>query len=421
MAKKKGPVMLDIDEMINHPSMKGMLSFLEISPEEKRLRLAERDRLQSASLQNVPSDTYPNSSVGSMSLGMGTPIEPASSIILPFPSSKAYPPEGDDKTGVTDQNLASSIDSMAKGYIGNSSIPNKFIPISSIPNLEQPALPPLDSLGLPKAENDLSADPFNPSASVQFGKTANTRRRPFQPKRVQDAHTPGEDKVWNELRALARIPRYGRSGPDYDSYCWASQPTIAYRVGMHENNVRHILRSLQGKKSIELVDNTVDRAAGRGRTWRIPPFDTILENRRRAGLIWAIRGNSIRFINVAEYKRLSQAEDSSVPNDYVGSGEVSRQNYEPSDSVGPVDTKLLGTKGTKLSPSKEIIINSTEHNTSATAPATFQALALKAIDDAGADIGLDFMNRVWAQATTACPDITRTKQPILLDNFGSAL
>jgi hypothetical protein len=224
---------------------------------------------------------------------------------------------------------------------------------------------------------------------------------------VQDAHTPAEEKVWREMLALARNPRFGRIGTNFDTYCWASQPEIARRAQMHENNVRNILRSLQAKLSIELYDDTVDRNRARGRTWRIPPFDEILENRKRAGLIRAVRGNSIRFVTEAQIERWQQEEGSCEGSSFIGTPLSLDRSCVPNGSVPVERTKLLGTEGTELPASKEVLRTAVEVKETATAaaPASLGALVLSAVG-AAADAGLDFVNRVWKEATAAVPDAT---------------
>ena len=371
--RRKPVVAIDLNRILTHSSQGGIDEYFEqyLEPPPAAIRKngpdADNSSVPSGSIPNILVDSgiVPSSSVDSNTVPIEPVANPSSEVVYLTPRR---PPRREGQG------------SESGGFVGSCSVPSEAVP--SRPEGTAPFLP----------------------YAVQTGRTANTRRRIFEPKRVQDAHTPAEEKVWREMLALARNPKFGRIGANFDTYCWASQPEIARRAQMHENNVRNILRSLQAKLSIELYDDTVDRNRARGRTWRIPPFDEILENRRRAGLIRAVRGNSIRFVTEAEIERWQQEENSSEDSSFVGTQLQLDDTFVATGSVPTVRTKLLGTEGTKLPASKEVLRNAVEVKTAA-APAALGALVLSAVG-AAADAGLDFVNRVWREATAAVPDAT---------------
>jgi hypothetical protein len=263
---------------------------------------------------------------------------------------------------------------------------------------------------------------------LQFGTRATTKRKPFRVRLVQDCHTPAEDKVFFLLLNLAKDPkrRYGALDPDGTSLCWASQPEIARRVHMHENNVRTILRSLSAKLSIELVAEA-DRAEGKGRTWRIRTFRQILERRRAANLVWAIKsgGGQIKFVRSDDIERLlaEHLENESVGNDSVPTECFWENDYVPIDSISRKDTESIGNMGTDSFACKEVLVNrSVVNKTAAASPAVarFLPLVLKAVGFAAA-AGSDFGHRVWNSASEARPDSSPEEVALIVERLWDTL
>jgi hypothetical protein len=362
---------IDIDELFNNSSNRGMLSFLQRPPQEAQVRLAEKQRVNEADSQRL------EASIPAEELPSERPAKNAATV-LPFPaqlpSKPLSQPERCESEGINrllpDSNLLPDCDLESIPHQQRSLSDSTLLPDSDLPSETQGGLDP-DSNLLPDSDLDGSleadrslpdsdllaeAEParggmsgsslpsdsillpdsdlpkeaqgsFNTGSSLLPGgdlRTPNGRVVRLRPARsVQDAHTNGEHLL------LTAMWKKGTPESEDSRLLRAGLSELARLTGSHKTSCRAYVRALVAKLALEEAE-TFDAAAGSegARVYRIFSFNTILERRRRANLTHVIRTGAVSFVNPKTGEKLTASgnllPDSNLPTD---SNVLSESNF----------------------------------------------------------------------------------------------
>ncbi len=276
---KGPPPRLNLEEMEHDPSMRGMLSFLEISPTEKLEMLRRRSEVDAATVIPFPAVPAPEASA---------PTPGAPDVNTPEVVAKPEggapnigAPEVETPTLITQPNV--SAPSAGAPRFGT---PTLDASTSAAPSLEPPdplaaTAPALDAphLGAPALDASKFGAPDLDNIAIY---------RPLRPKSrpantAQDGHTHGEQALFATLWRLARP-----AGPTGLRAIRIGERTLAAEVPMAYSTVQENLRALASKLAIDIRLNGPQRP----KTYLIYPDEEVLRRRRAAGLTHVIRRTS---------------------------------------------------------------------------------------------------------------------------------
>jgi hypothetical protein len=250
---KTPPPKLNLEEMEQDPSMRGMLSFLEISPNEKLEMLRKRTTVDQVvpalSPAPIPDLAAPKLAAPELEALPESAPEPTAPT-LPPPTVGApvlaHPPE------VTQDETAAP--ELAAPTVGALSI--------DTPN---PGAPEVDALDLDVYVYRRTGPLLHPAITVQ------------------DGHTHGEQALFGTLFRLARP---SSSGPF--RVISIGERTLASEVPMAYSTVQQNVRSLVSKLAIDVRINKPQQP----KTYLVYSYEEILRRRRAAGLTHVIRRTS---------------------------------------------------------------------------------------------------------------------------------
>lgn len=235
--RSKDPEDLNLDEMWNSPSMKGMLSFLDVTPEERMEMMLRRD----AAAHTVADAGIPN---------LGIPDPPIPTLGVPNPGVPTLP------------QIAADID------IPNPDITKPGIPISGVPEL----------------------------APIRIAKP----RPLLEARTVQDAQTPTESKIldllWKHGTRVSEDERWIQIGKR-TLIQLASMDRLDQRT-MSLSTVQKALATLEDKLALQLKPAQGPRDI---RTFVIFSYREILRRRREANKThFYVVTNAVRLVNPAD-------------------------------------------------------------------------------------------------------------------------
>lgn len=278
---KPAPAPLDLDEIEQDPGFRGMLSFLEVTPEEKLRHLAlrrEADRQSpmgespmGGSPGDVTSEANPQAGllerVDSVSDNRNGPLE----------STHMGLAAGTDTASFLKRELPMGQPPMGQSPVGQSP-PDP--PHSSRSHSEPAAIPCMDVEGRGKRP-------------LRYCRT------------VQDGHTSSEEIAYHALWAHAR--RHGQTDTDGSQVVDLALSQLRTILNTDHKNVKRLLTSLKSKLALEIVRPPDYRRAISTR-YRIFNHRQILERRRTANLLWVVRTRAVRFVPVEVVNRLLLGE-----------------------------------------------------------------------------------------------------------------
>ena len=246
----------------NAPALKGMVSFLDIHPDEVR----------SGHFKDVPPDPDPrlnatgDTLTGSESLTDLAPLStsPAGTVIEMRPKlahgllvdtgTQAPPPHSERKD-------APVSDSLKVSYATPHSDP---LPVSESPT----------------------------QARFVIGSIPSQNRKIRKCRLSQDAHSAGEETLYKILWDEGKPEKHDPQGSRVVRIGYAE---LANRARMHKVNVRLNLASLSAKLAIEQSGDFNSREM-LAKTYRVLSYKEILERRRAAGLEYVIRQKNVVFV-----------------------------------------------------------------------------------------------------------------------------
>jgi hypothetical protein len=350
---------IDIDELFNNSSNRGMLSFLERPPEEAKSRLLEKQRVDEAdTLRLAPVGELPPA--GELPTATSGPVSP-----LPFPAE----PANNSQLRVSD---VSCDDESARLPVGD-------LPIGNLPlavcyplreslldvthplgtslsqvadtavrlNTERTASHPQGDLPrgritqitdqLENAKQEQKTDAIHPEGKLPLGSTVldgsvvGRRQRIRRATVAQDGHSSGEQllyqSLWNAARAETpetRLISVGYNG-------------MSTLCKLDKSNCKKNIQSLIEKLAVQVAE-TYQSASSTGTTYRIFSYREILRRREAAGMVWVIRTSGVRFVNPVSESPTPPV--GALPTDPVGKAPTASMGKTPTPPVGETHTHL---------------------------------------------------------------------------------
>jgi len=253
-------------ETANSPALKGMMSFLDIKPEEVR----------SGHFKDVPVD--PDSR-----------LEPVSETLTGSDSLTA-PSEAKP---ATPKAVIEIRPKRAQAASLRSAAPEASPLVDTLPESEP--LPISDSLPVSEMRPVSDTQPVSESpifANVILGSVPSQNRKIRKCRLSQDAHSAGEETLyrilWEEGKPSSANPLGSRT-------VRIGYAELANRARMHKVNVRLNLANLTAKLAIEQSGDFSSRDMI-AKSYRVLSYKEILERRRAAGLEYVIRQKNVIFV-----------------------------------------------------------------------------------------------------------------------------
>jgi hypothetical protein len=253
-------------EAANSPALKGMMSFLDIKPEEVR----------SGHFKDVPSDSdshevpVGDTLTGSESLKVttGAKAPPANAVIEMRPKR------------------SQSVTSLPQAH---EVVPELEPEFASVSAPASDALPVSVSL----TGSDMRPVSESPnSARVILGSVPSQNRKIRKCRLSQDAHSAGEETLY---RILWEEGRPESANPLGSRVVRIGYAELANKARMHKANVRLNLANLTAKLAIEQSGDFSSRDMI-AKSYRVLSYKEILERRRAAGLEYVIRQKNVVFV-----------------------------------------------------------------------------------------------------------------------------
>lgn len=257
--------------------MRGMLSFLEVTPIEKLEMLRRRSEVDAASVIPFPTQSL------AVAPGFGAPELGATQTILRSPgrSADSAPEVGALEVGAPDLGaLRSGAASVGAPEQSQIVVDSRVLDICGV-------TAGAPSSGAPKVGESVPAKLVAPS----FGAPELQDVYVYRPNRptlrpastAQDGHTHGEQTLFATLWRLSRQSSHGTF-----RIISIGERTLATEVPMAYSTVQENLRSLAAKLAIEVRSN----GPRQPKTYIVYPYDEILRRRRAAGLTHVLRRTS---------------------------------------------------------------------------------------------------------------------------------
>lgn len=236
--------------MRNSPSLKGMLSFLEESPEEARTRILRQDRIEKERAKVLirrSTAVLPR---------VANPVVQKSQVEIPV----TYIPVVDN----------------TECYNPKASTTTVYNPQVSHPVVDTPQ----------GGTNVYDTKRHSPTS---WTSTRIRSKKIFRATLAQHGHTPAEQVLYQVM--------WNRGTPlsDGSKSITAGYRELAYFSGINDKSVKLNLKKLQSKLSIR-VTAPEDRASNLGRTYQIFSYDQILHARTKAGLVWVRKSRGVELL-----------------------------------------------------------------------------------------------------------------------------
>jgi hypothetical protein len=317
---------INLEEIEQDPGLRGMLSFLEIPPEERARLIALRQRIyqptdgsddrvdQPMGYNPVGGSVHPLDKTGHSTSDRREPpmgnkpmgfqaadsgralLEP--SYVAPGSQIKTKPPMGQSPMGgITLPILPQRSTSSEHRRNVDGSAPTPFAASSDL-KIEQPSIesPSADrSIGelLAATEANKNLPPYMDIAGIG-------RRRLRYCTSVQDAHTSGELVAYQALWTHAK--RAGRA----DSAGFVVDlglKEICFLWKTDHKHAKRLLTALAEKQNIEVIRQP-NYQLGLATRYRIFNFSQIHERRRARGLVWVVRTRTTKFVDLQTVNQL---------------------------------------------------------------------------------------------------------------------
>lgn len=313
-------------ETANSPALKGMMSFLDIKPEEVR----------SGHFKDVPPDSdlhvdpVSDSHTGSASLPASLETKPSTSkavieIRPKLSQVKASAPSTSEMTSV-EESLPVSVSLP----VGDMFPVSESLPMGEVPPIGE-SLPASESLSVSDSLPVGEMLPVSESCqfpSVILGSVPSQNRKIRKCRLSQDAHSAGEETLyrilWEEGKPETANPLGSRT-------VRIGYAELANRARMHKANVRLNLANLTAKLAIEQSGDFSSRDMI-AKAYKVLSYKEILERRRAAGLEYVIRQKNVVFVTAT-----------GAPIALPGLSQ-SKKGKKPSNGAGPISDSHTGSE-----------------------------------------------------------------------------
>lgn len=323
---------LSWEDSAQSPALKGMVSFLDLSPEDVRNgnfeslgahHRNENGRVPYAAGRTTPGDETPPAHVNSpaptrlpvksvpLPSSKVTSISPKSTRI---PGSKSQAKAGPSQDEIAEQKPRAA----AEKHTGEHRSPQPITspePIASSlvrATTEREASPAVvitpahvSSPGDPKITSQML------SASAQQMIPGRGRSKVRRAVLAQDGHSLGEEAIY---QVLWRGGRPENGDPNCSRTIRIGAADIGYKVNMAKKNVRQNISRLFEKLALEIMEE-FETMSSQARLYRVYSYKQILDRRRAAGLEFILRNKGVVFCTRAGEEVVSSPAYAVTPGD----------------------------------------------------------------------------------------------------------
>jgi hypothetical protein len=133
-----------------------------------------------------------------------------------------------------------------------------------------------------------------------------SKKRLFRPQRPADAHTDGENRLYQFMWENAQP-----HAPGVRVYC-GSMTSLARALGRDDRNTRPLIEALLRKFSIQIARDQ-DFKTGHPRMYFVFDYSEIALRRHKAGLEWALKNKGIQLLTASEAAAMAADEAVRTP------------------------------------------------------------------------------------------------------------
>lgn len=346
------PAPIDLAEMEKDPGLRGMLSFLEVPPEEKARLIALREGVERA--------TQPP--MGHSPMGLSVEATETSALAVP---SHINPPMGHSPMG--------------------QSAPRRAV---QRPPAAPPPPPPAVFAFTPE---QIAQPPF-------INLPGNGRRRLHYCREVQDAHTAAEIVAYQALWLYAK--KFGR--PDETGYTIdVGLSRICEIWKTDHKHAKRLLAALETKQNLEIIRQPNYQLSLATR-YRIFNFTQIYERRRARGLLWVVKTRTTQFVDLETVNRLFTEQF--PPDSPMGLSPMGHSLFEGDSPMGHSPHRPMGQQPDPPmghSPTDIFIKELSKGKKKETSSSVFVALT-----EATGHADDDAVRRIVASCRAVAPDAT---------------
>jgi hypothetical protein len=423
---------LDLDDLIAAPNLGGMLSFLDVPPDEARRRHDLRRALDDHDVGTVIGSHSPNPTVGCNTIGVDATVVGASYPVVERPTVVHEPVDrSGSPASVADTQSATFQPTMVETpteatypSVGLHHTEDQRPSGTYSPRVPSPNASTVGAASpQPSEANWATAPEHNPAATTQdkptvpltptVGETptAQRRERVFRATLVQHGHSPAEQILYQALW------NHGSSLTDGSRQITAGYRELGYMTNLNDKTIKYNLQSLQAKLAIQTLapENTFTRT---GRTYKVFSYDQILRRRAEAGLVWVRKTKGVEFVAVDRLSRPSIRYATTAPTSptVVGTPSVPQhhdpypvaEESEPTVVPAAMESPELDTTGTGVRGTTQIG-SSVGNHLGTTTPSTttrFPIALSKALSRLFPGIDHDAVETLWNECRNRAPDCT---------------
>jgi hypothetical protein len=404
----------DLSELLDSPSLKGLVSFLDIPPEEVSGQQAQNESpplQETDASSNTPTVPTPVNTGGIVS----TPVDTINPVFTPVFTAV--------NTLASTDNTASMI-VPALVEIGQSeSTPVNIwrieqTPVETICTVSTPVESPAPVFTRVettnrhgKAESIALGDSLLNVDQKKF--LASIKKRLFRPNRPSDAHTDGEDRLYQFMWENGQ--RHNRGVRLFAG----SMALLGRAIGRDPRNTRPLIETLVRKLSIQIAREE-NFATRQPRVYFVFDYSEIAQRRRRAGLEWAVKNKGIQLLTAEQAASMIQSDLVSTPVDTSGI-ELTPVDTTPSLSTpvkrrnSPVSTPVQRPESTRVHCPVSTAVNTAsppyrrnqfENPTGETTPSTIVAAVVAVLRNCLGEADDDLAKRIVAGCQAVASDAT---------------
>jgi len=303
---------LSWEDSAQSPALKGMVSFLDLSPEDVRngnfesLRADHRNgngRVPYAAPGTTPGDETRPAPVSSTAPA-GPPVKRVPSrsgnVTQISPKSTRTPSlRSGAKAGVGPNEIAERKPrAAAEKHAGAHPSPQPITPSAAIASpvfkaAPEPEAAPADVVAPADVSSPgaVTTEYRMPSASAQQVIPGRGRSKVRRAVLAQDGHSLGEEAIY---QVLWRGGRPENSDPNCSRTIRIGAADIGYKVNMAKKNVRQNISRLFEKLALEIMEE-FETMSSQARLYRVYSYKQILDRRRAAGLEFILRNKGVVF------------------------------------------------------------------------------------------------------------------------------
>jgi hypothetical protein len=308
MARHRKLEPIRLEDLENNPCASGLENVLRfpvpppIEPFPAPLEANPAAPEASPAIVSTRVDTIPSASPVSSSLTVSTPVDTDLTAEMPDPTIASAAPVTIPTRAETHRDFSTPVDTH----------PSFQTPNNTIPSASPVTVPtPVESHGDFGTPVDTKGDVSTPVDTILALPEprlflSRSKKRLFRPQWPADAHTDGEDRLYQFMWDNGQP-----HAPGVRVYC-GSMTALARALGRDDRNTRPLIESLIRKLSIQIARDQ-DFKTGHPRMYFVFDYSEVALRRQKAGLEWALKNKGIQLLTAAEAAAMAAAETVRTP------------------------------------------------------------------------------------------------------------